>query len=145
MSEKKIHGYNLASKTQRLFATLVEALIFSCLIVLIYVISGNPPFKFWEDDFKLIEIVYSALSAIVVGAIFYPLLIGNLGHRIFNLKVISVQTGEDYKTSAKGALREFLKSVLSWLFIPAIWILWDEKNQNLYYKITKTVVVERLS
>jgi hypothetical protein len=40
-------------------------------------------------------------------------------------------------------MRELLKYVLTFLVIPVIWILWDEKNQNLYDKMTKTLVVEK--
>ncbi|WP_299668281.1 RDD family protein [uncultured Polaribacter sp.] len=96
-----------------------------------------------NSDFKFLDIVYSLAAGLVIGAIFYPIFIGNLGHRIFNLKVISSENGEDYKKPEKGAIREGLKHVLGILIIPSIWILWDKKNQNLYDKITKTLVVEK--
>ena len=53
----------------------------------------------------------------------YPIFTGNLGHRIFNIKVISEETGEDYKAPEKVAIREGLKHVLGFLLIPSIWIL----------------------
>ena len=96
---------------------------------------------FFIDDLEPIDVVYSVVYGIVVGAIFYPLFSGNLGYRIFNLKVISAETGEDFNKAENGAIRECLKSVLSYLIIPIIWILWDENNQNLYDKLTKTLVV----
>jgi uncharacterized RDD family membrane protein YckC len=60
------------------------------------------------------------------------------------LKVISSETGDDYKKASDGAIRELLKGVLSFFLIPIIWILWDDKNQNLYDKLTKTYVVEKI-
>ena len=146
MNETKTHGYKLASKGKRLIATLTEGIIFGIIILGIYLIMGKSVSEFWADldsDFEFLDIVYSLVTGIIIGAIFYPIFIGNLGHRIFNIKVISEETGEDYKKPEKGAIREGLKHVLGLLLIPSIWILWDEKNQNLYDKITKTLVVEK--
>ncbi len=143
MNENNTYGYNLASKGKRLIASLVEGMIFFVLAMGIYLILGKSVSELWNHDFELIEITYSVTAGLIVGAIFYPMFIGNLGHRIFNLKVISSETGEDYSTAEKGAIRELLKYVLGYLIIPIIWILWDEKNQNLYDKLTKTLVVER--
>ena len=108
----------------------------------IYLIFGYPLIELFDTDFELSEIGYSAIAGLIVGAIFYPIFTGNLGHKIFGLKVISSETGEDYKKSTEGAIRELLKQVLGYLIIPVIWILWDEKNQNLYDKLTKTYVVK---
>ncbi len=144
MNETKTHGYKLASKGTRLIATLIESIIFILLTIGIYLISGEPISKYWDnDDFELIDIVHSAIVGLITGAIFYPSFTGNLGHRIFDLKVISEETGEDYNKAEKGAIRECLKHVLAYLIIPIIWILWDKKNQNLYDKLTKTLVVEK--
>jgi len=146
MNEKTIHGYKLASKGKRLIASITEGIIFGIIILGIYLIMGKSISEFWADldsDFELLDIVYSLVTGIIIGAIFYPIFTGNLGHKIFNIKVISEETGEDYKKPEKGAIREALKHVLGYLIIPTIWILWDKKNQNLYDKITKTLVVEK--
>ena len=121
----------------------MEGIIFFALSMGIYLILGKPINELWNSDFELADVAHSAIAGIVVGAIFYPMFIGNLGHKIFNLKVISSETGADYSRAEKGAMRECLKYVLAYLIIPIIWILWDEKNQNLYDKLTKTLVVEK--
>ena len=82
------------------------------------------------------------IFSLIIGAVLYPICMGNLGHKIFNLKVISSESGADYNKASDGAIREFLKYLSSYLIIPIIWILWDNKNQNLYDKLTKTFVVE---
>ena len=143
MKKNNTYGYKLASKGKRLIASLIEGIIFMTLAMGLYLILGKSISELWNIDFELIEILYSAVAGLVVGAIFYPMFTGNLGHRIFNLKVISSETGEDYKKAPDGAIRELLKYVLSYLIIPIVWILWDENNQNLYDKITKTLVVEK--
>ena len=143
MNKKTTHGYKLASKGKRLIATLTEGIIFGIILLGIYLIMGKSISEYWSSDFELIEIVYSGITGLIVGAICYPIFIGNLGHRIFNLKVVSEETGEDYKKPESGVIRECLKYVLSYLIIPIIWMLWDEKNQNLYDKTTKTLVVEK--
>jgi uncharacterized RDD family membrane protein YckC len=138
---KEVHGYTIASKGKRLIATLIESIIFGTLFYVSYTIFGKSFKELIENDFEAIEIVYSAIYGIITGGIFYPLFTGNLGHKIFNLKVISAETGEDFNKAENGAIRECLKSVLSYLIIPIIWILWDENNQNVYDKLTKTLVV----
>lgn len=143
MNDTKTHGYKLATKGKRFIASLIEGIIFILLTMGFYLILGKSISEYWNSDLDLIDIVYSAIAGLIVGAIFYPIFIGNLGHRIFNLKVISEETGEDYKKPESGAIRECLKYVLSYLIIPIIWILWDKKNQNLYDKLTKTLVVEK--
>ncbi|MGB2153652.1 MAG: RDD family protein [Flavobacteriaceae bacterium] len=138
-----IHGYKLASKSKRLFASLIEGVIYMLLVMVVFLGIGKSFVEYLNRDFEFLEIVYSAMAGIVIGGIFYPLFSGNLGHRILNIKVISEETGEDYNKAEKGAIRECLKYVLAYLIIPILWILWDTKNQNLYDKLTKTLVVEK--
>lgn len=138
-----IHGYKLASKSKRLFASLIEGVIYMLLVMVVFLGIRKSFVEYLNRDFEFLEIVYSAMAGIVIGGIFYPLFSGNLGHRILNIKVISEETGEDYNKAEKGAIRECLKYVLAYLIIPILWILWDTKNQNLYDKLTKTLVVEK--
>ena len=142
MNDNNLHGYNLASKGTRFLANLTEGILYFIFFSGIYFILGYPIKDLFDSDFALSDIGYSAIFGLIVGAIFYPLFTGNLGHKILGLKVIYSETGEDYKKSTEGAIRELLEQVLGFLIIPIIWILWDEKNQNLYDKLTKTYVVE---
>jgi hypothetical protein len=80
----------------------------------------------------------------VYGAVCYYFFSGTLGHLIFQVKVVSETTGEDFKNPLKGALREMVKSFLKWFVLPVIWLLWDPKTQNVYDKIFQTVVVKKI-
>jgi transcriptional regulator with XRE-family HTH domain len=138
----QVHGYILASKGTRFLANLLETFIFSITIFIPYVVYTCSSLIEFRDS-NPIGFRFAAIFGLIVGAIFYPLFTGNLGHRIFGLKVISAESGNDYNKAYEGAIRELLKGVLSFLLIPIIWILWDDKNQNLYDKLTKTYVVQK--
>ncbi|WP_439482718.1 helix-turn-helix domain-containing protein [Cyclobacterium plantarum] len=137
-----VHGFRLASKGKRFLANLVESFIYFITILIPYTIYKTPSLKELLNE-NSIDFVFAPVFGLIVGAIFYPMFIGNLGHRIFGLKVISSETGDDYKKAEEGAIRELLKGIFSFFLIPIIWILWDDKNQNLYDKLTKTYVVEK--
>lgn len=138
-----VFGYKLASKGTRFLATLTDAIICMTVIWTPYIIYKVSKNDFHANDIGTTNIGYQAVYVLFVGALFYPMFSGNLGHRIFNLKVISSETGNNFDKASDGAIREFLKGFLCYLVIPSIWILWDEKNQNLYDKLTKTYVVEK--
>ena len=140
----RVHGYELATRTQRFFAALVGNLIIGVVLLLVLMALGYE----WEtgQDAPLItteQVISNLCAAILVGLFFYPKFGGNLGHEIFGLKVISLKDGEDYRAAEKGVMRELLKYVLSYAIIPVIWLMFDEKKQNLYDKITDTVVVRK--
>ena len=140
------HGYKLATKGSRFLASLSETIIYTVVVFIPYeILKALSSREFLNRDSYWLEIDFIALFCLVVGGIFYPLFSGNLGHRLFGLKVINQNTGEDYNRAADGAIRELLKGVFSYLVSPIIWILWDEENQNLYDKLTKTIVVEKNS
>lgn len=143
----KYFGYELARRRERFFATLAEGIIIYIPCLMIYsAIQGS---NFWNDDHdyfsiqSLKETVGWAIFATVLGAIFYPMWSGNLGHKIMGLKVISSVDGNDQNNAGSGALREALKSVLGFLVLPIIWLLWDDNRQNLYDKAVKTYVVKK--
>jgi uncharacterized RDD family membrane protein YckC len=59
------------------------------------------------------------------------------------LKVISAENGIIQSNAKTGAIREALKSIFSIVFIPMVWLLWDDNRQNLYDKVVKTYVVKK--
>jgi len=134
----KHFGYDLARRRERLFATIIEAIIITVPLLLLFgeSINDNGLYSF-ESIFG-----YGILSAIL-GAIFYPMWGGNLGHKIMGLTVISVENGEIQNNAKTGAIREVLKCVFSLVIIPDVWLLWDDNRQNLYDKVAKTYVVKK--
>lgn len=142
INSNQVHGYTLASKGTRFLANLLETFIYTITVFIPYIIYTTSSLKGLLNG-DIFSVGFAAIFGLIVGAIFYPIFTGNLGHRIFGLKVISSETGNDFKKASDGAIRELLKGVFSFLLIPIIWILWDDKNQNLYDKLTKTYVVEK--
>lgn len=149
IQESENFGYALAPRSSRFFATIIEAII---IYVPLSLLAGYlPDFLGALDEvpgfnwagFSWLPDFFQTGCAAVTGAVFYPLWSGNLGHRLFGIKVISAVDGTDQNKAAAGAIREVLKSVLAAFIIPSIWLLWDHKKQNLYDKITKTLVVEK--
>jgi len=133
--ENKYFGYKLASMQDRFFATVIETIILAL-----------PGLVFTGDKGAMGEIIGFAgeiiLSAIL-GAIFYKMWSGNLGHKIMGLKVISSVDGADQNTPLTGAVREGLKNLFGIVLMPIIWLLWDADSQNLYDKVVKTYVVKK--
>ncbi|MBV6462021.1 MAG: hypothetical protein HJHJAOHD_02157 [Flavobacteriales bacterium] len=138
ISNDKYFGYELARRRERLFATIIEAIIIAVPILLLF---GDDVSN--SDPYSLGSIVGGAILSAILGAIFYPMWGGNLGHKIMGLKVISAENGEIQSNAKTGAIREALKSVFSLVFIPVVWLLWDDNRQNLYDKVVKTYVVKK--
>jgi uncharacterized RDD family membrane protein YckC len=131
-------GYKLAGRGDRFVASLVEAII---LIIPMLIVFGASYFD--DDVYSFGSIVGGAVFSAILGAIFYSLWSGNLGHKIMGLKVISSVDGSDQNKALTGALREGLKNIFSLILIPVIWLLWDKDKQNLYDKVVKTYVVKK--
>jgi len=142
-NKNNVHGFKLASKGSRFLANIVETLIYTVTIYIPYILAIRGSLKGYLNGNNSPTFEFAAVFGLIVGAICYPLFTGNLGHRIFGLKVIHEKTGEDFNKAADGGIRELIKGVFSFFIIPIIWLLWDDKNQNLYDKLTKTLVVEK--
>lgn len=134
-STDKYFGYELANRRKRLFATIVETII---LLIPYMVLFGGS-----DDMYSFESVVAQIVFSAVLGAIFYSLWSGNLGHKLFGLKVISSVDGSDKNKALAGAYREGLKYLFGYVLIPVIWLLWDENKQNLYDKVAKTYVVKK--
>lgn len=133
-------GYQLASRTERFIAAMIESII---LFVPLFAILGNEVWDDTESEYTLSSIISSSLFSILFGAILYPVFSGNLGHKLIGLKVISSHDGSDCNKATTGAIRELLKTLFSLVFLPLAWLLWDKDKQNLYDKIVNTYVVKK--
>lgn len=137
-------GYTLASPWRRLGATILESII---IYIPLAFIQGEYSFPFGNDTFFSSDVFniqsqfFEIGIAAVLGAFFYSMWSCNLGHKLLGMKVISAVDGSDQRKASTGAIREVLKNVLGNFIIPSIWLLWDDRKQNLYDKITKTLVV----
>ena len=135
----KYFGYELARRRERLFAVIVEGII---IMIPMLIFFGDNSLDA-ENSFNLTLSIQSAIFSAILGAIFYSMWSGNLGHKIMGLKVISSVDGSDYNKWTSGALREGLKSIFGIVCIPVIWLLWDNDRQNLYDKVINTYVVKK--
>ncbi len=143
ITNDKYFGYELARRRERFFAYLAQSLIILIPLLIIFgkeILDSNEDFSIGS---LFIDAIIGAIVGAIFGAIFYPIWSGNLGHKIFGLKVISSEDGSDYIEVSRGALREAVKGALSAFFIPAMWLLWDDNRQNLYDKVVKTYVVKK--
>ena len=138
MTDLPNFGYTLADPLNRLGAAIVEGFII--YVPLFFILGYNASF-FSSDFFDFQSLIFQSVISVLTGVICYPLWSGNLGHRLFGMKVISASNGMDQKKAVNGALREVLKNLLATFIIPSIWLLWDKRKQNLYDKITNTLVV----
>jgi Na+/glutamate symporter len=81
MQQEEFYGYHLASRGKRLVATITEGIIYTFVMIGIYLLFGKSINYYWEQELELIDFPISAITGLIIGAIFYPLLAGNLDHR----------------------------------------------------------------
>ncbi|MBS1515085.1 MAG: RDD family protein [Bacteroidetes bacterium] len=139
-------GYHIASVGARLIgylASIVCQLFVYGVFMLIGYLFAKSTLSTAGIIFYLICIYGGLITSYIIVYLRYPKYCGNYGHKLMGLKVISSETGEDYNKLGQGILREVLKLIFGYLFIPVIWLLWDDNNQNLYDKITNTYVVKK--
>jgi uncharacterized RDD family membrane protein YckC len=130
----------IASKTKRLIAFLLDYIAIQTIIfTYVYTIEEISYWSYLNRNFDFFEILKETIIALLYGLIIYPVFSGNLGHKIMGLKVINKT---NFNKFYEGACREFLKNVSIFLILPSIWIFFDSKNQNIYDKLFKTIVVE---
>lgn len=140
----KIKDVEIASKTRRFFAFLIDYCIIQTIYFsYMYFVENITFWNYLDKDFDAFDILTGALIALIYGSIIYPIFSGNLGHRILGLKVVNIENNSNFNKFYEGAFREFLKDFCIVLLIPNFWILFDKQNQNLYDKLFKTIVVKR--
>lgn len=132
-------GYKLASKWERFIASLIGGLII--LVPILIITKGD--YLDADSYISIYDVIINIIISLVIGGLMYPIWSGNIGHKIFGIKVISVENGEDVRNPISGIVRELGKNILQYLIIPVIWLLWDKDRQNLYDKISKTIVVKK--
>ncbi|MFN3605486.1 MAG: GYF domain-containing protein, partial [Leptonema sp. (in: bacteria)] len=138
VSNDKYFGYELALRRERLLATIIENIVVWVPITMLLGDSIND-----IDSYSADYIVIDVILSLILGAFFYKIWGGNLGHKIMGLVVISAKDGQIQNNAKIGAIREVLKSVFSLFFIPVVWLLWDDDRQNLYDKVVRTYVVRK--
>jgi uncharacterized RDD family membrane protein YckC len=136
-TEGQYFGYELARRSERLLATIIESIILIIFILIVFFDSNGNIEPYYPGFIYCI-----AISSAILGAIFYPMWGCSLGHKVMGIKVISSVDGSDQKKARKGLIREGLKFVSLLFIIPVIWLVWDKNRQNLYDKIAKTYVVK---
>jgi len=144
MENFKKKNLEIASKTRRLLAFLIDySIIQSIFFSYIYLVEKTTFWDYLDKDFDIFDALIGTIIALVYGCIIYPIFSGNLGHRIMGLKVVNIENSSNFNIFYEGGLREFIKDFCIILIIPNIWVLFDKKNQNIYDKIFKTIVVKR--
>jgi uncharacterized RDD family membrane protein YckC len=144
MENLKKKNLEIASKTRRLLAFLIDySIIQSIFFSYIYLVEKTTFWDYLDKDFDIFDALIGTIIALVYGCIIYPIFSGNLGHRIMGLKVVNIENSSNFNKFYEGGLREFIKDFCIILIIPNIWVLFDKKNQNIYDKIFKTIVVKR--
>ncbi len=135
-------NYILASKTERFIGFLLQELIIFLFAFMLITVLGGSVEKFYSQPITVIGVIMGGVFSGILGAVFYPLWSGNIGHKILGLKVIEVGSNREYDKRIEGFKRESLKSVLGYLIVPFIWLFYDKKRQNIYDKITNTIVIK---
>jgi hypothetical protein len=100
ISNDKYFGYDLARRRERLFATIIEAIIIAVPILFLLGDSVSD-----SEQYSFGSILGGAILSAILGAIFYPMWGGNLGHKIMGLNVISAENGEIQSNAKTGAIR----------------------------------------
>ena len=75
-------GYKLASKWERLIASLVGGLIM--LVPILLITKGD--YLDGDSYVSIYDIIINIMLALIVGGLMYPIWSGNIGHKIFGIK-----------------------------------------------------------
>jgi len=137
-SEIKNNDYELASVSARFGGYL----ILNVIVLIIFFAAGGTVEELEQSEGFFEDALWAGIGGGAINGIFYPFFSGNLGHKLLGLKVIHKETGKPINNIFQGYIREFLKGFSSMVIIPLIWLFFDENRQNLYDKMTKTLVVK---
>jgi uncharacterized RDD family membrane protein YckC len=138
LDKSMLFGLKKATKWDRFIAYL-----FYSILIALGTAAFTKGYVFSQEFWDWEEIAITAGIILGFSALCYPLFAGNIGHKIFGLKVIYAQNGQEVKNVFVGGFRELLKFGLGYLIFPYLWIFWDKKNQNVYDKMVGTYVVKK--
>jgi hypothetical protein len=133
---------SVAPYYKRLGAFLFQLLLSLIPIFLIAYLLGYNFSDFIENiALFALGLIFIGVCSSGLGVILYPVYQGNIGHKLFNLKVVDADTGLSIHSPSHGALRGFLKVCLVPLLIPILIIFINKKRQTLWDKMSNTRVV----
>lgn len=135
-----IEDYEIASRSDRLIGYVILNVF---ILIIFFALGGTEKeLELEESDGFWLDLLYSGLAGGIFFGVFYPFFSGNLGHKLMGLKVVKIVDRSPVNDIFSGFWREFLKFAFSYLVIPNLWILFDKKKQNLYDKISGTIVIK---
>jgi uncharacterized RDD family membrane protein YckC len=137
LKKNNLNNYEIASIGERFGGYILLSVIY----LIIFFLAGGTADELESNDGFFKEMLISGIVGGIINGLFYPFFSGNLGHKLLGLKVIKLDDGSSVNNFFKGFSREFIKGAGSFIIIPIIWLLFNDKRQNLYDLIENTIVV----
>ena len=135
---------NIASKSKRFFAFLIDSFIIQVLFFsYIYYVENTTLWEYFDRDLDIYSTLLSALMSFCYGAIVYPFFSGNIGHKILGLQVIDIENNRNFNKFHEGGCREFVKYAATILLIPHLLLFFNKRNQNFYDRFLNTIVIDK--
>lgn len=131
---------------RRLVASLIDTLIFSLVLELLYLLftgQSNVHLVATENGVQMVNEggLLDNLFFLVVTAWLWVRYAGTPGKLLMGCHVLDAQTGQ-HITPIKAVIRYFSYFISALpLGLGFFWILWDKRKQGFHDKIAKTVVV----
>ncbi len=132
---------------RRLFATLLDQILFGSITALLFCLIFGPEYFYWLIS-PHNEVFYSPLEGVIDTALpfiltvyFWVKLKATPGKLLMGCIVVNAKTGQPL-TTARAALRYlcYLVSALP-LCLGFLWVIWDPKRQGFHDKIADSVVI----
>ena len=134
--------YTPAPHYKRLSAFIFQLVISIVPIFIIAYLLGYT-FADFIENFALfaLALIIIGMCSSLLGVILYPVYQGNVGHKLFNLKVVDAKTEHSIHSKSHGAFRGFLKVCMVPLIFPVLIIFLNKNRQTLWDKISNTKIV----
>lgn len=142
INNNRLETHTKAPHIIRLVAFVIQLLLSIIPIFLIgYLLGFNFEDFIGNVPLFALGLIIIGLCSSFIGMFLYPAYQGNIGHKIFRLKVINADTSELIQTPSHGAIRGFLKVCLVPLVFPVLFIFFNKSRQTLWDKISNSRVV----